>query len=147
MRCGLQGCAVWTALPGQLASASTTPFGQTHQTTPCTPFTPLSPPIVPPPQGIALVSLALSRAASSFPFLVLVNWLRLPQYRMPFKSMFLLWWSGLRGAMAFALSVEAAQEFGFPGRVRARVRGHVCVPVREGRGSLAGCVQGVCVSA
>jgi NhaP-type Na+/H+ or K+/H+ antiporter len=36
---------------------------------------------------------------------------------MPARQQFMLWWSGLRGAMAFALAIDAAASYGEAGEV------------------------------
>lgn len=65
-------------------------------------------------QAISLVALALSRAVNVYPCTALVNALRTPETRVPPRHSFMLWFSGLRGAMAFALSLQAAEDL--PGR-------------------------------
>ncbi|KXZ47705.1 hypothetical protein GPECTOR_33g587 [Gonium pectorale] len=73
--------------------------------------------------ALCLLALALSRAANVFPLSALVNWLRPPERHIPPKQQFLMWWSGLRGAMAFALAVDAAEKYGVYGRVRRGTAG------------------------
>jgi NhaP-type Na+/H+ or K+/H+ antiporter len=59
----------------------------------------------------------VSRALNILPCVAVVNWLRLPERRMPARQQFMLWWSGLRGAMAFALAIDAAASYGEAGEV------------------------------
>ena len=66
-------------------------------------------------QLVALFGLAWSRAANIYPCAWLVNVLRPPEMGIPSSHQFFLWWSGLRGAIAFALSLQAAEDL--PGRV------------------------------
>ncbi|GLC38121.1 hypothetical protein PLESTF_000318100 [Pleodorina starrii] len=66
---------------------------------------------------LSLLALAVSRAANILPLTALVNLLRPVERHIPPSAQFMLWWSGLRGAMAFALSVEADDRFGEYGRV------------------------------
>ncbi|KAL4451761.1 hypothetical protein ABPG75_007423 [Micractinium tetrahymenae] len=58
---------------------------------------------------VCFVAMAASRAANVWPCLALTNYLRLPRDRVPQSHRFMLWWAGLRGAMAFAISLEAAE--------------------------------------
>lgn len=67
---------------------------------------------------MALVGLATSRALNVWPCTWAINYLRAPELRIPGGQQFMMWWSGLRGAMAFALSVQAAEDFGEAGKVR-----------------------------
>lgn len=59
---------------------------------------------------MSLVALAISRAVNVYPCTALVNALRTPETRVPPRHSFMLWFSGLRGAMAFALSLQAAED-------------------------------------
>ncbi len=59
---------------------------------------------------MSLVALAISRALNIFPCTYLINMLRTPETRIPPRHTFMLWFSGLRGAMAFALSLQAASD-------------------------------------
>ena len=52
-----------------------------------------------------LVALAISRAVNVFPNMLLVNCTRPPEMRFSKSHQFMLWWAGLRGAMAFALAI------------------------------------------
>lgn len=70
-------------------------------------------------QVVALVALAVSRAANVFPISALVNYLRPSDLRIPGSQQFVMWWAGLRGAMAFALALEAAGDL--PGAPAPRV--------------------------
>ncbi|KAG2502023.1 hypothetical protein HYH03_000517 [Edaphochlamys debaryana] len=66
---------------------------------------------------MALVALAVTRAANVVPLSALVNFLR-PKYRhITPRAQFMMWWAGLRGAMAFALSMEAATKYGKDGEI------------------------------
>ncbi|KAL6759442.1 Sodium/hydrogen exchanger family-domain-containing protein [Haematococcus lacustris] len=67
--------------------------------------------------ALVLIALGLSRAANILPCAAIVNHLRHPHLRMPAKHQFMMWWAGLRGAMAFALSVQASEDFGAAGEV------------------------------
>ncbi|GLI71288.1 hypothetical protein VaNZ11_016422, partial [Volvox africanus] len=67
--------------------------------------------------ALSLVALAVSRAANILPCTAIVNLLRPVERHVPPAQQFMLWWSGLRGAMAFALSVEADERFGEYGKV------------------------------
>ncbi|EFJ48936.1 hypothetical protein VOLCADRAFT_90258 [Volvox carteri f. nagariensis] len=67
--------------------------------------------------ALSLIALAVSRAANILPCTALVNWLRPIERHISPAQQFMLWWSGLRGAMAFALSVEADERFGQYGKV------------------------------
>lgn len=66
---------------------------------------------------VCLFGLAWSRAANVLPCCAAINWLRPPHLAISRRQQLVLWWSGLRGAMAFALSVEAAKLFGEAGQV------------------------------
>lgn len=68
-------------------------------------------------QLVCLFGLAWSRAANVLPCCAAINWLRPPHLAISRRQQLVLWWSGLRGAMAFALSVEAAKLFGEAGQV------------------------------
>ena len=69
---------------------------------------PALPPL--PLQLVCFVALAVSRAANIWPCATLANYLRLPDQRIPQRHQFMLWWAGLRGAMAFAIALEAAEQ-------------------------------------
>lgn len=60
--------------------------------------------------GVSLVSLAVSRALNVYPCTAMINAVRSPECRIPSGHTFMLWFSGLRGAMAFALSLQAAAD-------------------------------------
>jgi NhaP-type Na+/H+ or K+/H+ antiporter len=60
-------------------------------------------------QLVCFVALAASRAANIWPCAALTNYLRLPDQRIPQRHQFMLWWAGLRGAMAFAIALKAAE--------------------------------------
>lgn len=78
-------------------------------------------------QGLLLVALAVSRALNIYPLALITNCARPPNRAIPYKQQFMMWYSGLRGAMAFALSVMASEELGRPGEVR-RGEGGLGVP-------------------
>ncbi|GFH12905.1 Na_H_Exchanger domain-containing protein [Haematococcus lacustris] len=59
-------------------------------------------------EALVLIALGLSRAANILPCAAIVNHLRHPHLRMPAKH---------QGAMAFALSVQASEDFGAAGEV------------------------------
>lgn len=61
-------------------------------------------------QGVALVALALSRAANVWPCTSLVNYFRPPELRIPRGQQLMIWFSGMRGAMAFAMALRALDE-------------------------------------
>ncbi|GIL79960.1 hypothetical protein Vretifemale_9195, partial [Volvox reticuliferus] len=67
--------------------------------------------------ALSLVALAVSRAANILPCTAIVNLLRPVERHILPAQQFMMWWSGLRGAMAFALSVEADERFGEYGKV------------------------------
>lgn len=66
--------------------------------------------------GISLVALAHSRAAHIFPFSLALNTIQPKEKRIDAKQQFMLWWSGLRGGVAFALGVSAAKKYGRDGK-------------------------------
>ncbi|EFN58404.1 hypothetical protein CHLNCDRAFT_140336 [Chlorella variabilis] len=59
--------------------------------------------------GVCFVALAVSRALNVWPCAALVNLGRPRELRIPQSHQVMLWWSGLRGAMAFAIALEAAE--------------------------------------
>ncbi|KAG2443406.1 hypothetical protein HXX76_001764 [Chlamydomonas incerta] len=66
---------------------------------------------------LCLVALAVSRVFNILPCTAAINLLRPRERHIDNKQQFMMWWAGLRGAMAFALSVEASEKFGVYGRV------------------------------
>ncbi|GAB4824196.1 hypothetical protein N2152v2_011242 [Parachlorella kessleri] len=58
---------------------------------------------------VSLVALAISRT-HVWPLSALINYLRPVEMKIQQSQQFMLWWSGLRGAMAFALALQAADE-------------------------------------
>mmetsp|Transcript_5583 Transcript_5583/g.14202 ORF Transcript_5583/g.14202 Transcript_5583/m.14202 type:complete len:698 (-) Transcript_5583:324-2417(-) len=66
---------------------------------------------------ISLVALAASRALNVYPMAALINFMRPKDVAIPRTHMHMMWFSGLRGAIAFALSLSAAADLGEPGRV------------------------------
>ena len=68
--------------------------------------------------GITLIALAVSRACNIWPLCGLVNIQRARKGRKITQSQqFTMWWVGLRGPMAFALSLDASDRYGVDGRV------------------------------
>ena len=63
-----------------------------------------------------LVALALSRAANIYPNAAVVNCLRPPEMKIPQSQQFMMWFSGMRGAMAFAMSLRAINDM--PGQLQ-----------------------------
>ena len=61
-------------------------------------------------QVVALVALAVSRAANVWPCTWLVNYFRPPELRIPAGQQLMIWFSGMRGAMAFAMALRALDE-------------------------------------
>jgi NhaP-type Na+/H+ or K+/H+ antiporter len=57
-------------------------------------------------QGVVLVALALSRAMNIYPNATVVNLLRPPEMKISQPQQFMIWFSGMRGAMAFAMSLR-----------------------------------------
>ena len=78
----------------------------------------LAPP--PPIQLLCLSALAVSRFCNIYPCGLVVNYLRTTERRLSQRQLFMMWWSGLRGAMAFTLSIQAAQAYGEQGEVGRR---------------------------
>lgn len=77
----------------------------------------LRPPATPPGcaacdvvQVVALVALAVSRAANVWPCTWLANYFRPPELRIPAGQQLMIWFSGMRGAMAFAMALRALDE-------------------------------------
>ncbi|KAF5838617.1 Sodium/hydrogen exchanger family-domain-containing protein [Dunaliella salina] len=67
--------------------------------------------------ALCLISLGAGRLAGIIPCCGVPNIMRPPGRRLGWRIQFLLWWSGLRGAMAFTLSSLAAERYGEQGRV------------------------------
>jgi sodium/hydrogen exchanger 8 len=61
-------------------------------------------------QGVALVALAVSRAIAIWPAAAVVNALRPPELGIPQGQQFMIWFSGMRGAMAFAMVLRSLEE-------------------------------------
>lgn len=61
---------------------------------------------------ISLVALAASRALNVYPMAALINFMRPKDVAIPRTHMHMMWFSGLRGAIAFALSLSAAADLG-----------------------------------
>lgn len=59
---------------------------------------------------VALIAIAHSRAANIWACSKAVGLLRPPDMKIPHAHQTMLWWSGLRGAIAFALSLSAVQD-------------------------------------
>ncbi|KAI3426063.1 hypothetical protein D9Q98_008031 [Chlorella vulgaris] len=69
----------------------------------------LNAPHIPAFLGVSFAALAVSRALNIYPCSLAVNVLRPTGLRIPQSHQFVLWFSGLRGAMAFAIALEAAE--------------------------------------
>jgi len=54
--------------------------------------------------------LGISRALNIFPLAALVNLCRVEEHKIPLKHQIMLWFSGLRGAIAFALALNVPTE-------------------------------------
>ena len=65
--------------------------------------------------GVAMVLCFVSRAAGVFLLSVPFNLLSSPSHRIPFKMQVVIWWSGLRGSVSFALALNV------PGRTNALI--------------------------
>ncbi|GLD96221.1 hypothetical protein PINS_up004899 [Pythium insidiosum] len=52
------------------------------------------------------IACLIARACNTFPLCAFANTLRSTQERIPFKYMLVIWFSGLRGAIAFALALN-----------------------------------------
>lgn len=61
---------------------------------------------------LSLVALAVSRALNVYPLAAVVNFMRPKDVAIPRRHQHMLWFSGLRGAIAFALSLSAAADLG-----------------------------------
>ncbi|TMW57626.1 hypothetical protein Poli38472_003551 [Pythium oligandrum] len=53
-----------------------------------------------------IVALLVARAFNTFPLCAIANWWRSPAEHIPWKYMVVIWFSGLRGAIAFALALN-----------------------------------------
>jgi NhaP-type Na+/H+ or K+/H+ antiporter len=110
------------ALPGELQDAAAMPgfrdggaatagllagmWQPAHQATSALPLSWCGAALV---QGVSFAALALSRALNVVPCCAAVNLLRAAgSPRIPASHQLVLWWSGLRGAMAFAIALQAA---------------------------------------
>lgn len=72
---------------------------------------------------ISIVALAISRALNVYPVAAVVNCLRPREVHIPLSHQHMLWFSGLRGAIAFALSLSAATDLqGEPSTIAFRCR-------------------------
>jgi hypothetical protein len=60
-------------------------------------------------QVVSLAALAVSRV-HVWPLSAMANYLRPEELHIPQSQQFILWWAGLRGAMAFALALQAADD-------------------------------------
>lgn len=61
-------------------------------------------------QIVAVVALAVSRAVNIWPAAAVVNSLRHPDLRIPQTQQFMIWFSGMRGAMAFAMVLRSRED-------------------------------------
>eukprot|EP01025_Chloroclados_australasicus_P016389 TRINITY_DN1819_c0_g1_i1.p1 TRINITY_DN1819_c0_g1~~TRINITY_DN1819_c0_g1_i1.p1 ORF type:complete len:621 (-),score=71.82 TRINITY_DN1819_c0_g1_i1:831-2606(-) len=59
---------------------------------------------------LSFIALAISRAANIYPITALVNYIRPPTMRISSNMSFMMWFAGLRGAIAFALSLESSED-------------------------------------
>lgn len=57
-----------------------------------------------------ILNLNIARFLNIFFVTGLVNWQRTPESKINFKTQFVMWFSGLRGAMAYALALQASQQ-------------------------------------
>lgn len=62
------------------------------------------------PQVVVILALAVSRALNVWPNAALVNYVRPPDLRIPQSQQFMMWFSGMRGAMAFAMVLRALED-------------------------------------
>jgi NhaP-type Na+/H+ or K+/H+ antiporter len=67
-------------------------------------------------QLVSVLALAVSRALNVWPNAALVNYGRPPDLRIPQAQQFMMWFSGMRGAMAFAMVLRALEDL--PGKPR-----------------------------
>lgn len=65
-------------------------------------------------QLVSILALALSRALNVWPNAALVNYVRPPDLRIPQSQQLMIWFSGMRGAMAFAMVLRALEDL--PGK-------------------------------
>jgi solute carrier family 9 (sodium/hydrogen exchanger), member 8 len=68
-------------------------------------------------QLVSVLALAVSRALNVWPNAALVNYGRPPDLRIPQAQQFVMWFSGMRGAMAFAMVLRALEDL--PGKPRS----------------------------
>jgi NhaP-type Na+/H+ or K+/H+ antiporter len=61
-------------------------------------------------QLVSVLALAVSRALNVWPNAALVNYGRPPDLRIPQAQQFMMWFSGMRGAMAFAMVLRALED-------------------------------------
>lgn len=66
---------------------------------------------------LSIVNLNIARAINVLIVSKLVNLTRSNKTRITGKQQFVLWISGLRGAMAYALSLQSIQDYGAPGKI------------------------------
>lgn len=64
-----------------------------------------------------MLALAVSRALNIYPICTAVNLFRAPERKISHRQMFMQWWAGLRGPMAFALALDASENYGEKGLV------------------------------
>ncbi|KAG1671988.1 hypothetical protein FOA52_013361 [Chlamydomonas sp. UWO 241] len=67
--------------------------------------------------ALCLFSLGVSRFLNIVPMIAVVNLVRLRENRISGRQQLMMWWSGLRGPMAFALALDASEKYGDHGRV------------------------------
>ena len=61
-------------------------------------------------QVVAVAALAVARAVAIWPAAVVINALRPPDLRIPQSQQFMIWFSGMRGAMAFAMVLRSLED-------------------------------------
>jgi len=66
---------------------------------------------------LAILNLNLARFLNIFIVSKLVNCFRSEKTKINTKQQFVMWVSGLRGAMAYALSLQSIQDYGDPGKM------------------------------
>jgi solute carrier family 9 (sodium/hydrogen exchanger), member 8 len=66
---------------------------------------------------LAIINLNIARFLNILIVSKLVNWARSEKTKISRKQQFVMWISGLRGAMAYALSLQSIQDYGAPGKI------------------------------
>ena len=88
-------------------------------------------------QGVAFIALAHSRALHIIPISFVMNLTRPKERRISKETQVMLWWSGLRGGVAFALSVHAAELHHEDGKYMETATFLICVATVLFNGGLA----------